>query len=75
MKVHPRMKELYKFFKSNGRLVDIKDYNPEILHIFSRTVLKMVKNNENGWEEMLPNGIADLIKRKRLFGYFKSKFD
>jgi len=28
LKVHPRMKELYKFFKFNGKLVDIKNYDP-----------------------------------------------
>ena len=40
IKVHPRMKELYKFFKYNGKVVDIKDFNPDILGIFSRRVLK-----------------------------------
>ena len=39
LKVHPRMKELYKYFKFNGKLVDIKNYDPEILNIFSRTCL------------------------------------
>ena len=42
LKVHPRMKELYKFFKYTGKLVDIKNYNPEVLNIFSRKVLKMI---------------------------------
>ena len=73
LKVHPRMKELYKFFKNNGRLIDIKDYNPEILHIFSRRVLKMIINGESGWEDMLPEGIAELIKKDRLFGYIRRK--
>lgn len=73
LKVHPRMKELYKFFKNNGRLIDIKDYNPDILHIFSRRVLKMIMSSEPGWEEMLPGGIAELIKKDRLFGYIKRK--
>jgi hypothetical protein len=73
LKVHPRMKELYKFFKNNGRLIDIKDFNPEILHIFSRRVLKMIMCNEDGWEEMLPEGIAEIIKKDRLFGYTKRK--
>jgi hypothetical protein len=27
LKVHPRMKELYKFFKFNGKVVDIGDYD------------------------------------------------
>ncbi|WP_369047534.1 TonB-dependent receptor [Tenacibaculum sp. UWU-22] len=73
LKVHPRIKELYKFFKNNGRLVDVKDYNPEILHIFSRKVLKMIKNGEEGWEEMLPEGISEMIKTKRLFGYTRKR--
>ncbi|MGG8496549.1 TonB-dependent receptor [Tenacibaculum sp. TC6] len=69
LKVHPRIKELYKFFKLNGRLIDLKDFNPEVLHIFSRTVLQMIKNGEEGWEEMLPKGVSETIKEKRLFGY------
>lgn len=68
LKVHPRMKELYKFFKNNGRLVDIKDINSDILHIFSRKVLKMIKEGEEGWEEMLPEGVSEMIKSNRLFG-------
>lgn len=68
LKVHPRMKELYKFFKYNGKVVDITDFEPNTLTIFSRTVLGMIANNEEGWEEMLPEGVADLIKQKSLFG-------
>lgn len=29
VKVHPRMKELYKFFKYNGKVMDIIDYEPK----------------------------------------------
>ncbi|PKB00346.1 hypothetical protein B0O79_3808 [Flavobacteriaceae bacterium MAR_2009_75] len=66
-KVHPRMKELYKFFKYNGKVMDIIDYDPEIMHIFSRDVLKKIINDEEGWEDMLPEGIPDTIKEKNLF--------
>lgn len=69
LKVHPRMKELYKFFKFNGKVVDITDFEEQNLEIFSRQVLKMISNGDNGWEEMLPDGIAELIKTQRLFGY------
>ncbi len=67
VQVHPRMKELYKFFKYNSKVMDIFDYDPEILHIFSRNVLKKMINNEKGWEDELPEGIADIIKEKKLF--------
>jgi len=69
LKVHPRMKELYKYFKHNGKLIDIKDFNPDIMRIFSRTVLKMIAEGEEGWEEMLPEGISETIKNNRLFAY------
>lgn len=67
VKVHPRMKELYKFFKYNGKVMDIIDYDPDIMDIFSREVLKRITSGEEGWEEMLPEGIAEMIKEKKLF--------
>ena len=73
LKVHPRMKELYKFFKNNGKLVDISDFDQEIFHIFSRKVLKMIAKGEKGWQEMLPEGISETIVKKRLFGYTKTR--
>ena len=67
VKVHPRMKELYKFFKYNGKVKDIIDYDPEILHVFSRDVLKQIMDGEDGWESVLPQGVAEIIKKKKLF--------
>jgi len=69
LKVHPRMKELYKFFKFNGKVVDIEDFDPGHLNIFSREVLKMINRGATGWENMLPEGVAELIKEHHLFGY------
>jgi len=71
VKVHPRMKELYKFFKHNGRLVDIENYNPHILNIFSRQVLQKIADGEEDWEDMIPEGVANIIKNEELFGYSK----
>jgi hypothetical protein len=68
LKVHPRMKELYKFFKYNGKVVDITDFDTSNLSVFSRTVLKKIANGDTDWEEMLPEGVAKLIKEKSLFG-------
>jgi hypothetical protein len=69
LKVHPRMKELYKFFKFNGKVIDIKDYDEKNLDIFSRKVLKMICKGETGWEELLPDGTAEVIKKEKLFSY------
>lgn len=69
LKVHPRMKELYKFFKYNGKVIDIDQYNPNILNVFSREILAKIERGEDGWEEKLPSGVAEMIKKDHLFGY------
>jgi hypothetical protein len=69
LRVHPRMKELYKFFKFNGKVEDIANYNPENLEVFSREVLKMISNSKPGWESMLPSGVSEIIKNQKLFVY------
>ncbi len=74
LKVHPRMKELYKFFKYNGKVVDIANYDPEILSVFSREVLQMITEGKTGWEDMLPERTAAMIKKQHLFG-FKEKVE
>ena len=73
LKVHPRMKELYKYFKYTGKLVDIQNYKPEILNIFSRKVLKMINSGKAGWEPLLPDVVSEMIKDKQLFGYSKKE--
>ena len=73
VKVHPRMKELYKFFKYNGRVEDIKNFNPDIMDIYSREVLKMINDGQAGWEDMLPEKTTKMIKEKNLFHYKEHK--
>lgn len=69
LKVHDNLKELYKYFTANRRIVDIKTYNPDYSEIYSREVLVKIANGESGWEEQLPQGVAEMIKERGLFGY------
>lgn len=73
LRVHPRLKELYNFFKYNGKVVDILDYNTDDMKIYSRDVLDQIKDGETGWESKLPPGVSKLIKSKNLFGYKDKK--
>ncbi len=61
------MQYLYLHLLQNKHIVDIKDFSPEILQVYSKEVLRSLRNNEPGWEEMVPPGIADLIKKENLF--------
>ena len=66
--IHPRVRDLYNYLKANGRIKDLQ-YNSKILNIFSRDVLKKIKACEKGtWEKMVPDGVAEIIKKKNLFG-------
>lgn len=69
LKVHPRLKPLYQYLLYNRRILDIENYDPEILQIFSPDVLEMIKNHEDGWEDLIPKEVDRIIKEKGLFGY------
>ncbi|HSP13064.1 MAG TPA: hypothetical protein VLO29_11110 [Salegentibacter sp.] len=73
LKVHPRIKELYKFFLDNNRVVDITDYEPEVLDIHSRQVFEMIVEGKEGWEKMIPEKTAKMIKEKNLFREEKAR--
>ncbi len=55
-----------------GSFVELDNYKPEYLAIFSRDVLQRIGSGEPGWEPMVPPGVAELIKAKGFFGYAKA---
>ena len=68
LKLEDNMKEFYKNFKVNDKIRDL-EFNKDYLNIFSKDVLKQIKNNTPGWEDKLPEGVSDLIIKKKMFGY------
>ncbi|MDO5615105.1 MAG: TonB-dependent receptor, partial [Cruoricaptor ignavus] len=69
LKVNDNLKELYKYFIANERIVDIENYNPDCSEIYSREILSKISCHECGWENQLPKGVAEMIKERGLFGY------
>ena len=67
--IHPRLKPLYDYLSFNKRIVDIEDYDEEVLSIFSTEAFKMIKSGEGEWEKMVPDFVDRIIKEKCLFGY------
>jgi hypothetical protein len=53
----------------NKRIIDISEYNPDVLSIYSRDALERIQNGQGGWEEMVPTYVDTLIKENKLFGY------
>ena len=69
LKVHDNLKELYKYFKLNNRIIDIKNYNPDFSEIYSRDILSKIANHERGWEKQVHTEVAEMIKERGMFGY------
>lgn len=69
LKVDEKLKELYKYFKHNKRIIDIQNYNMKYLEIYSRDILEKIAHGEKDWESQLPDGVADIIKERGMFGY------
>ncbi|WOC51141.1 hypothetical protein BPO_0494 [Bergeyella porcorum] len=74
LKVNDNLKELYKYFIANDKIVDIVDYNPNYSEIYSREILEKITSHEKGWENQLPEGVAEMIKERGLFGYKETFF-
>ena len=68
LKLEDNMKEFYKYFKVNDKIRDL-EFNKDYLNIYSKDVLKQIKNKTPGWEDKLPEGVSDLIIKKKMFGY------
>ncbi len=64
----PHLRHIYAHFIENQQIVDISgcDETGEYLH--SMDVMKMIEAGDEKWEQLVPPGVRDLIKSKKLFG-------
>jgi hypothetical protein len=69
VRIVDHLSNLYAHLLENHYIESIVGFDASILHIFSRDVLKRIKNNNHLWETMVPIPVADAIKRKGLFGH------
>ncbi|HAR71967.1 MULTISPECIES: TonB-dependent receptor [unclassified Empedobacter] len=69
LQVSDSVHELYKYFLYNGRIQDILNYNRGYLDSYSRRILEKIANAEQDWENECPEGVADIIKDRGMFGY------
>ena len=67
--VSDNLRSLYAHLLENHYLDSIVGFNPEILSIFSRDVLRRIKEGDATWETMVPAPVMAAIKRRGLFGY------
>ncbi|HEY4988244.1 MAG TPA: TonB-dependent receptor, partial [Opitutaceae bacterium] len=69
VKIVDHLSNLYAHLLENHYIDCIVGFDTEILSIFSRDVLRRIKENDATWETMVPKPVVEAIKRRNLFGY------
>lgn len=69
LEVAPDLQKLYSYLVERDCILQLENFNPDYLHIFSRDVLKRIRAGDDSWEQMVPSAVSDIIKRRSLFGY------
>ncbi len=64
---------LVQYMKDNDKMTSIKEFDRDLLHIFSDDVLMKIKAGASSWENDVPEEVAKAIKFFELFGYQQSK--
>ncbi len=69
--IDPKNRLLFEYLFNRGCIEQLNQYNESYLEIFSPDVLKKISSGETGWEDQVPDVVAEKIKNNDLFGYGK----
>jgi len=69
IKIAGPLAELYAYLFDRGSFVNLDNFNPNYLHIFSREVLTRIASGDDSWEQMVPPEVSSLIKKRGFFDY------
>jgi hypothetical protein len=69
VKIVDHLSNLYAHLLENHYIDCIVGFDTKILSVFSRDVLRRIKEKDATWETMVPSPVVDAIKRRGLFGY------
>lgn len=69
LRTNKHLKALHQHFLDNKYIEDIKDFDEKNLQIFSDEIIEKIKAGDGGWEDKVPEKVADIIKSRCLFDY------
>ena len=75
LEVAPELRKLYGYLAERGSFMQLDNFKPEYLSIFSRDVLKRIAASDETWESMVPPQVVELIKKRGFFGYSRLKVE
>lgn len=65
----PNSQHLYKHFRELKQIVDISGCDESEFYFHSIDIFKKAQKREKGWEQLVPPGVADLMKKQKIWGY------
>lgn len=69
LEVAPSLQPLYRYLVGRGAIEAITEWREDVLPIFSREVLRLIREGDDGWEKMVPDAVAAMIRGRGLFGH------
>ncbi len=71
MKIAPPLGSFSNYLVEKGCLVQLDNYNPAYLPIFSRDVIQQDQGGRPSWRKHVPPEVAEVIRKRGFFGYKK----
>lgn len=68
VEIAPHLGHLRLHLKENGFIRPLTQYDPDCLPLYSHMVLDRLQAGDPSWERMVPEGVARIIRERRLFG-------
>ena len=66
---------LFDYMKKTNKVEAIHQFNPELLHILSDSVLLKIQTGNESWVNDVPESVMKAIKFLHLFGYLERNFE
>jgi hypothetical protein len=67
--VSPELQPLFDYLFRRGSFVNLDNYRPDYLPIYSRDVLRRIASGDTEWKSMVPSAVADLIVSRSFFDH------
>lgn len=64
-----KIASLYRYLLENQMIVDISNCDDVDTSVHSEDVREMLHSRDNHWKELVPDKVARLIEKRKLFGY------
>ena len=69
LQLEPHLHHLYRYLLENKFVRDLNTINTDYLKIHSDQVLDRIHQNTPGWENSVPEQVADIIKKQHYFNW------